>query len=57
MPIEGGSAGSRGEDSLRRGEDPGVREVSRDVEDLNQQFGGDCWFSAERHGKDPSLIC
>ena len=32
---------------LGQGEDTGAGEVSRDVEDLNQQFGGNCWIGAE----------
>ena len=57
LSVEGGSAESRGADCLGRGEDPGVREASWDIEDLDQQFGGNCWIGAERRGEDPPLVC
>ena len=38
---------SGGKDRPGWGEDLGVREVSRDNEDSDQQFGGDCWIGPE----------
>ena len=38
---------SRGEDSPGRGEDSGFGEVGWDVEDLDQQFGGNGWIGPE----------
>ena len=49
--------GSGGADCLGQGEDPGIGEIGGDIEDSDQQSGGDCWIGAERHGEDPSLIC
>ena len=57
LSIEGGSVGSRGADSSGWGEDPRFGEVSGDVEDIDQQSGGDCWVGSERHGEDSPLVC
>ena len=57
LSVEGGSAGSGGADSLGWGEDSRSGEVSGDVEDFDQQSGGDCWIGPERRGVDSSLIC
>ena len=38
---------SGGEDCSGWGENPRVREVGRDDEDSDQQFGGNCWIGTE----------
>ena len=55
--VEGGSAGSGGADSLGRGEDTRFGEVGGDVEDVDQQSGGDGWVGSEQCGKDSPLVC
>ena len=39
--------GSGGADSSGRGEDLRLGEVGGDVEDVDQQSGGDCWVGSE----------
>ena len=39
--------GSRGADCSGWGEDLGFGEVMWDVEDFDQQSGGDCWIGPE----------
>ena len=45
--VEGGSVSSRGVDSSGWGKDLRFGEVSRDIEDVDQQSGGDCWVGSE----------